>query len=147
MTSKNPQNEAASTWQWIDLPHSSDARGSITFLEHQLPLPFEVRRIYYLLDVPSGATRGHHAHRHQQQIIIPMAGAFTIHIENRFRQTATLRLDKPQRGLCFGPMHWHHLSDFTPGAVCLILSSAGFHDPDYIRDYPTFLSCTSNSAP
>lgn len=111
----------------------------MTFLEHELPLPFEVRRIYYLLDLAPNAARGHHAHRRQEQIIIPLAGAFTAHIDNGLGQTGTLRLDSPYRGLYFGPLHWHHLSDFTAGAVCLILSSCVFRDEDYLRDYPAFL--------
>lgn len=127
-------------WNLIDLPHARDSRGSMTFIEHLEPLPFKIKRVYYILDVAPGATRGHHAHRAQEQIIIALSGEFTVHIDNGLGQKASIPLGNPHQGLLFGPMHWHHLSDFSAGAVCLILSSCAFKDEDYIRDHGQFMA-------
>lgn len=128
----------ASGWKLIDLPHAGDSRGSMTFIEHLAPLPFEIRRVYYILDVPPSDTRGHHAHRFQQQIIIALRGRFTVHMDNGRGESGAIELHTPHQGLLFGPLHWHHLSDFSPGAVCLILASCAFREEDYVRDRDQF---------
>lgn len=122
----------------IDLPSFADARGALTFLESPKDLPFDVRRIYYLYDVPAGQTRGAHAHRALEQVFIAIAGSFTLRFDDGRRQRDYC-LSSPRQGLYVPPMLWRDLRDFSPGAICLVLASAGYLESDYIRDHAAFL--------
>ncbi len=122
----------------LDFPGHADDRGALTFMESPKDLPFDIRRIYYLYDVPAGQARGAHAHRALRQVFIALAGSFTLLLDDG-RREREYRLSSPRRGLYVPPMLWRDLRDFSPGAICLVLASAGYLESDYIRDYAAFL--------
>ena len=122
----------------LEFPGHSDDRGSLTFMESPKDLPFDVRRIYYLYDVPAGKARGAHAHRALEQVFIALAGSFTLLLDDGAKQRE-VHFDSPRRGLYVPPMLWRDLRDFSPGAICVVLASAGYLESDYIRDHATFL--------
>lgn len=114
-----------------------DPRGNLTFLEGGLHVPFDIRRVYYLYDVPGGSHRGGHAHKELQQLIIALTGSFDVILDDG-RDRRRTRLDRAYRGLYVAPMIWRELRNFTSGSVCLVLASAPFDEDDYFRDYSTF---------
>lgn len=122
----------------IDLPKISDARGSLTFVEAEQHVPFEIRRIYYLYDVPQGAERGAHAHKALHQLIIAMSGCFDVVLDDG-EEKRRVHLSQPCVGLYVGPMIWRDLENFSPGAVCMVLASSRYDEADYFRDYQEFL--------
>lgn len=107
------------------------------FAEDDRHIPFRVRRIFSIYDVPSGQTRGAHAHRALHQFIVMLAGGSTVSIDEG-RDVGEERLDRPTQGLYVPPLVWTELKEFTPDAVCLVLTSAHFDEADYIRDYDEF---------
>jgi dTDP-4-dehydrorhamnose 3,5-epimerase-like enzyme len=123
----------------IDLPSHADARGGLTFIEEGKPLPFAIKRVYYLYDVPPGQGRGAHAHRELEQLFIAIAGSFEITVDDG-QERRTMELNGPARGLYLPPMLWRDLGRFSPGAVCLVLASALYAEEDYIREYDRFLA-------
>jgi hypothetical protein len=125
----------------VEMPVAADPRGKLCFIESGRHVPFEIRRVYYLYDLPEGATRARHAHVALNEVLFPLAGAFTVRLDNGGR-TETHVLDRPNIGLHIGPMIWRELDGFTPGAVCLVLASAHFDEADYICDYDDFLART-----
>lgn len=127
----------------IDLPRIRDARGDLSFAEGGRHMPFEIRRIYYLYNVPSGAERGAHGHRALEQLIIPLAGAFEVEIDDGIARRR-VRLDNPARALYVCPMMWRDLRHFTEGAVALVLASLTYDEADYFRDYQDFLRAVAN---
>lgn len=116
--------------------------GNITSIENNVDIPFSVKRIYYLYDVPSGETRGGHAHKDLEQIIFAVSGSFDITIDDA-RTKKTVQLNRPDSGLYLRPGIWRELSNFSSGAVCLVLASDKFNEADYIRDYNNFLTARS----
>jgi dTDP-4-dehydrorhamnose 3,5-epimerase-like enzyme len=122
----------------IDIRTVSDERGSLCFLERKSGLPFEIRRIFYIHGIRGGHSRGDHAHREQVQLLMPVSGAFTVHAEAT-DGSAAFRLDSPSRGLLVQPGTWLRLTDFSEGAVCLVLCSGEFDPAEYIRDRREFL--------
>ena len=122
----------------IDLPKISDPRGNLSVVEGNRAVPFEIERVYYLYDIPSGAERGGHAHRELQQLIIAVSGSFEISLDDGWNQKNVV-LNRPYRGLYIGPMIWHKLHGFSSGAVCLAFASAYFDEADYFRDYQEYL--------
>lgn len=129
----------------IELPKIHDSRGNLTFIENGRPIPFDIRRVYYLYDVPGGSERGGHAHKTLQQFIIAMSGSFDVVItdgEYKYRH----HLNRPYFGLYLAPMTWRILDNFSSGAVCLVLASAEYDENDYIRDYSHFLDSLRNPA-
>ncbi len=129
----------------VYLPRITDPRGNLTFVEGGEHIPFEIRRVYYLYDVPAGAERGGHAHRTLHQIIIPLSGSFDVILDDG-RGWRRFRLDRPYRGLYVAPMTWRELSNFSSGSVCLVLASAHFDESDYLRDYRDFLKLARAAA-
>ena len=123
----------------VELPAIPDDRGLLTFAQCGTHLPFAPRRYYAILNVPVGKTRGQHAHRRQHGFAVCLDGAFTMTITDG-RVERSWRLDTPTKGLYIPPMHWNALTDFTPDAVVLCLSSGEFDETDYIRDYAEFTS-------
>jgi hypothetical protein len=103
-------------------------------------VPFAVRRVYYLYDVPGGAERGGHAHRDLQQLIVCAAGAFDLVLDDG-RGRRTLRLDRPDTGVYIPQLLWRELLHFAPGTVCMVLASRPYDEADYIRDYGEFTAC------
>lgn len=124
--------------QIFDLPRINDPRGNLTFVEAERHVPFDIRRVYYLYDVPGGAERGGHAHRNLHQFIIAMSGSFDIHIDDGFEKK-TVHMNRSYYGLYLCPMIWRAIDNFSSGAVCLVLASAYFDEQDYYRSYDQFL--------
>lgn len=122
--------------RWIDFPRRRDERGRLTFAG-QDELPFAIARIFYLRDVPAGMARGGHAHRITEQVLIALAGRFTLELTDG-AATRTFHLRSPDRGLYVPAMLWDRLRDFTAGAVALILASTHYSESDYIRDWDEF---------
>lgn len=123
--------------QVMDLPRVNDPRGNLTFVESQRHVPFEIKRVYYLYDVPGGAERGGHAHKHLQQLIVAMSGSFDVHLDDG-RSKKIVHLNRSYNGLFVCPMIWREISNFSSGAVCLVLASNYYDDDDYYRDYAQF---------
>ncbi|MEI7611258.1 MAG: FdtA/QdtA family cupin domain-containing protein [Betaproteobacteria bacterium] len=123
--------------QIFDLPRINDPRGNLTFVEAERHIPFDIRRVYYLYDVPGGAERGGHAHRKLHQFIIAMSGSFDIHIDDGFRKK-TVHMNRSYYGLYLCPMIWRGIDNFSSGAVCLVLASDYFDEADYYRSYDQF---------
>jgi dTDP-4-dehydrorhamnose 3,5-epimerase-like enzyme len=122
----------------IDLPKISDARGNITFIEGTHHIPFGIKRVYYLYDVPGGETRGGHAHRGLEQFLISASGSFDVVLDDG---TARKRfhLNRSYYGLYIPPGIWRELENFSSGSVCLVLASEFYEPEDYIREYSTFI--------
>ena len=121
----------------IDLPKIHDPRGNLTFIEGTKHIPFDIKRVYFLYDVPGGAERGGHAHKDLHQIIIAIAGSFDVVI-NDGSNTQRFHLNRSYSGLYVCPMIWRELDNFSSGSVCLVLASDYFSEADYIRDFPQF---------
>ena len=121
----------------IDLPKVSDARGNLTFVEGHNHIPFDIKRVYYLYDVPGGADRGEHAHKDLHQFVISMSGSFDLLLDDGFEQKR-FQLNRPYYGIYVCPMMWRTLDNFSSGAVCLVMASQRYDEDDYIRDYGTF---------
>ena len=122
----------------IELPKISDPRGNLSFVEGGNHIPFDIKRMYYIYDVPGGAERGAHAHKGMHQLIIAMSGSFDV-ILNDGRHAKRFHLARSYYGLYVCPMMWRALDNFSSGAVCAVLSSSFYDEDDYIRDYDTFL--------
>lgn len=121
----------------LEIPTIEDYRGNIAVIEKDV-LPYSVKRVYYLFDVPSSASRGGHAHKEQQEFLIPLSGSFDVILKNGETEK-TVSLNKPNKGLLISTNIWRELQNFSSGAVCLVLSSDVFDEEDYIRDYQVFL--------
>lgn len=118
--------------------HHSDRKGNISVVENSKDVPFDVKRTYYLYDVPGGESRGGHAHKELSQLIVAASGSFTVTLDDG-RVKRTFTLNRPYQGLYIVPGIWRTLDDFSSGAVCLVLASEGYDEADYIRDYQEFL--------
>ncbi|MEM3730868.1 MAG: FdtA/QdtA family cupin domain-containing protein [Candidatus Bathyarchaeia archaeon] len=121
----------------IYLPKVSDTRGNLTFIEENKHIPFEIKRVYYIYDVPGGESRGGHAHRRLQQFMIAASGSFDVILDDGFKRKK-FHLNRAYYGLYIPPMIWRELNNFSSGAVCLVLASDLYDADDYIRDYETF---------
>ncbi|MDH5570772.1 MAG: FdtA/QdtA family cupin domain-containing protein [Gammaproteobacteria bacterium] len=125
--------------QIIELPRINDPRGNLTFVEGGHHIPFDIRRVYYLYDVPEGANRGGHAHKALHQLIIPISGSFDIHLDDGHSKK-TVHMNHSYNGLYICPMIWREIDSFTSGAVCMVLASEHYDELDYYRDYGQFMS-------
>lgn len=121
----------------LSFPTIHDPRGNLTFLEGNAHIPFEIKRIYYLHDVPGGESRGGHAHKELEQVIIAIHGSFQIHLDDGWNQTL-ITLDRSDHGLYIPRLIWRELHHFTPGTVCLVAASQTYSEADYYRDYDAF---------
>ena len=117
--------------------HHSDRMGNISVVENSKDVPFDVKRAYYLYDVPGGESRGGHAHKELSQLIIAASGSFTVTLDDG-KVKRTFTLNRPYQGLYVTPGIWRTLDDFSSGAVCLVLASDKYNESDYIRDYNEF---------
>jgi hypothetical protein len=124
--------------------YKGEREGDITVVENDGPLPFNVKRVYYLYDVPGGAARGAHAHRTLSQLIVAASGSFQVRLDDG-KQKRTFFLNRPYRGLLVRPGIWRDIDDFSSGAVCMVLASDVFCEEDYIRDYQEFLDFRHDS--
>lgn len=118
--------------------HHSDRKGNLSVVQNGETLPFDVRRVYYIYDVPGGEERGSHAHRDLSQLIVAASGSFTVTLDDG-NCKRTFFLNRPYQGLCVKPGLWRKLGDFSSGAVCMVLASDIYKAEDYIRDYQKFL--------
>jgi dTDP-4-dehydrorhamnose 3,5-epimerase-like enzyme len=122
----------------IELPKIADPRGNLTFIEGNSQIPFDIKRVYYLYDVPGGGERGGHAHKDLSQLIIAMSGSFDVVLddgENKKR----VHLNRSYQGLYVCPMIWRELDNFSSGSVCLVLASNLYSEDDYFRDKHDFM--------
>ena len=121
----------------IDLPKITDPRGNLTYIEGQRHIPFDIRRVYYLYDVPGGAERGGHAHKGLHQLLIAMSGSFDVVLDDG-REQRRVHLNRSYAGLYICPMIWRELDNFSSGSVCMVLASEYYDESDYFRDYHQF---------
>lgn len=122
----------------IELDKHEHETGNITVAENSLDVPFDVKRIYYLYDVPGGESRGGHAHYELQQLIVAVSGSFDVQL-NDGKIKRTFSLNRPCHGLLVTPGLWRELNNFSSGSVCLVLASMKYNEADYIRSYDEFL--------
>lgn len=122
----------------IELDKHEHEKGNITVVENGLDVPFDVKRIYYLYDIPGGESRGGHAHYELKQLIVAASGSFDVQIDDgKVKQTYTL--NRPYQGLLIVPGLWRELNNFSSGSVCLVLASMEYNEADYIRSYDNFI--------
>jgi dTDP-4-dehydrorhamnose 3,5-epimerase-like enzyme len=132
----------ASLHRLIKLPVVRDRRGNLTFVEGDRHAPFEIRRVYYLYDVPGGATRAGHAHRGLQQLLIAVSGSFDVVLDDgRTREVVTL--NRSYIGLYIPQLVWREIENFSSGSVCLVLASEHYDEADYIHDYDEFVGLST----
>lgn len=123
----------------INFPKIHDPRGNLSFIEGSRHVPFDIKRVFYLYDVPGGETRAGHANIKLQQLIIAMSGSFDVVVDDGFARK-TVQLNRSYCGLYVPGMIWRELENFSSGSVCLVLTDA-FYDPkDYYRDYNEFVN-------
>jgi dTDP-4-dehydrorhamnose 3,5-epimerase-like enzyme len=129
----------------IDFPKITDPRGNLTFIEGGNHIPFDIKRVYYLYDVPGGASRAAHAHKALHQLVIAMSGSFDIKLDDGL-ETKTFHLNRSYNGLYIPPMMWRDLDNFSSGSVCMVLASEPYQEDDYFRDYQQFIDAVNFGA-
>lgn len=122
----------------IQLPKEEDPRGSLSYIYENDHVPFPIRRVFYIYDVPAGKDRGAHAHRECWQMIIAASGALEVYLNDGTREN-TVTLNRPYQGLLVPPGIWAHEQEFTTGALCLVLASHPYSEDDYIRNFEQYL--------
>jgi hypothetical protein len=122
----------------IQFPKIHNRAGNITPIQNDIEIPFSIKRIYYLYDVPGGESRGAHAHKELQQVIIAASGSFEVMIDDG-RCQKIVSLNRPYYGIHLYPGLWRDLRNFSSGAICLVLASEFYNETDYIRSYQDFL--------
>lgn len=141
MNAKENQDEDVSmsteAYRKIDLPRIIDHRGNLTFIEQNNHVPFEIKRVYYLYDVPGGGVRGGHAHKEQHEFIIAASGSFDV-VLNDGQNEVRYHMNRSWYGLYMPPMIWRELDNFSSGSVCVVLASDYYQESDYIRDYSVY---------
>ena len=128
----------------VKLPKITDSRGSLTFVESGNHIPFEIKRVYYIYDVPGNTRRGGHGHRELEQFVVAMHGSLDVVLDDGYAKKR-LQLNRPHEGLYVYPMVWREIN-FSPGAICMVLASAPYDESDYYRDYNTFLQAARGEA-
>jgi len=121
----------------IEILKVHDTRGNLSVIENEV-IPFSMRRVYYLYDIPSGGRRGGHSHKEQQEFLVALSGSFDV-VLNDGRNGKKVTLNKPNQGLLIPNGIWRELENFSSGSVCLVIASEVFVEADYIRDYEEFL--------
>lgn len=128
--------------QMVSLPKIADPRGNLTFIEGGRHIPFDIKRVYYLYDVPGGAERGGHAHKGLHQLIIAMSGSFDVVLDDGVKKKR-VHLNRSYSGLYVCPMIWRELDNFSSGSVCMVLASSKYEEDDYYRNYAEFMKARS----
>ncbi|MGC3976984.1 MAG: FdtA/QdtA family cupin domain-containing protein [Paludibacteraceae bacterium] len=122
----------------VELDKHHHDKGNITVIENGKTVPFDTQRVYYLYDIPGGESRGGHAHKELNQLIVAASGSFSVTLDDG-NVKRTFMLNRPYQGLLIVPGIWRELDDFSSGSVCLVLASHKYDEPDYIRSYEDFL--------
>ena len=122
----------------IEIPKAHDVRGNLAVIEGD-SIPFEIKRVYYLYDVPSGAYRGGHAHKKQESLILALSGSFEVIVDDG-KTRERIMLNKPNAGLYIPTDIWREIENFSSGAVCLVVASTEYEEAEYVRDYDAFVS-------
>lgn len=122
--------------QIIDITKVHDTRGNLSVIQGEA-IPFEMKRVYYLYDIPSGGRRGGHSHKNCQELLVALSGSFDVILSDG-NQQKTVTLNKPNVGLLIPNGIWRELENFSSGSVCLVLASAVFEEEDYIRNFEDF---------
>lgn len=126
------------TCRIFDLPKVTDPRGNLTFIEEERHIPFNIQRIFYLYDIPTAESRGAHAHKRLEQVVICLAGSFDVQLDDATNKRL-VHLNRPWQGLYIPPMIWAAEINFDPGSVCLVLASELYDASDYYRDYEEYV--------
>lgn len=126
----------------LNLPEVRDSRGNLAFIESGINIPFEIKRVYFLYDIPSNAVRGGHAHRKLEQLIVSLSGSFNIRLDDG-QSEQNILLNNPSKGLLLQTGVWRELNSFSSGATALVLASTQYDSKEYIRDYDEFLAFSS----
>jgi hypothetical protein len=126
------------SYKFIEIPKINNSKGNIGVIENDT-IPFDIKRVYYLFDVPSGAKRGGHAHKKLKQVLIAISGSFDVVLKNG-KSKEIITLNRPDKGLLIENNIWRELENFSSGSVCLVLASEEFSEDDYIRSYKDYLS-------
>ena len=127
----------------IELGKNHHANGNLTVVENCEQVPFDIKRVFYIYDVPGGEERGGHSHKKLQQVIVAISGAFDVLLDDGVNQRS-VTLNRPYQGLLVAPGVWSKQHNFSSGSVCLVLASDHYCEEDYVRDYDQFLQLTSN---
>lgn len=127
----------------VTLPKVNDPRGNLTFIESNHHVPFDIKRVFYLYDIPTEENRGAHAHKTLHQFLICLTGSFDVEVDDG-ESKGLIHLNRPWKGLHIPPMIWAAEVNFDSGSVCLVLASEEYREDDYIRDYTQFLSKTNS---
>lgn len=122
----------------IKIPKIEDPRGNLSVIENDI-VPFDIKRVYYLYDVPAGAERGGHAHKKLQQFLVALSGSFEVVLSDG-NEEKIITLNKPFEGLLIRNEIWRELKNFSSGAVCLVVASEVFNEEDYIREFKDFIA-------
>lgn len=138
LSNRLPSGSIRDKVRLIQFPKIVDNRGNLSFIEGHVHVPFEIRRVYYLYDVPAGSWRAGHAHHALQQVIIAASGSFDLHLDDGFEKHV-VTLNRPDQGLMMSALMWREIHNFSSGAFCLVLASECYDESDYIRDYDTFV--------
>lgn len=129
----------------VELPRILDERGNLTFIEGARHVTFEIKRVYYLYDVPGGADRAGHGHKRLEQLMIAMSGSFDVELDDGHTKKK-YHLNRSYYGLYIPPMIWRYIDNFSSGSVCLVVASDYFDESDYYREYDEFVSAARNKA-
>ena len=127
----------------IELGKHHHPNGNLTVVNNSTQVPFDIKRVYYLYDVPGGEERGGHSHKALKQFVVAISGAFDVIIDDGINQR-TVTLNRPYMGLLIVPGIWRVINNFSSGAVCLVLASEHYDEADYVRDYDEFKQLTSS---
>jgi hypothetical protein len=129
----------------IEIDKHHHEKGNISVIENGKTIPFNVKRVYYLYDVPGGESRGGHAHKNLRQLIVAASGSFDVTLDDGFLKR-TFSINRPYQGLLVVPGIWREIDNFASGSVCLVLASTEYSAEDYIRDYNEFIEYKNNDA-
>lgn len=129
----------------IDMGQHHTRRGNLTVAESGRTIPFKIKRVFYIYDVPGGASRGAHAHRIGQQFIVAASGSFSVTVDDGYGKR-TFMLSRPSQGLLIPPGIWADLENFSSGSVCLVLASDKYEETEYIRLYSDFINLKHHAA-